>query len=420
MPTGTRRREFMSEFTRVEETFDAGKNWTTVASPVPFIRMGSQVTDSEGHRRLKSGAWDGGGPFYTSVVKRSFPTRKIQIASGSDPDRIIRGEFGTPFSDSMIPAQYSGVGPELFRSKDTSDLDSYGADAIALCSPTNPNANLGVAISEAYREGLPQLVGIPTWRQRTEKAKAAGSEFLNAEFGWMPLIKDVTDTASSVTGARDILKQYSRDSGRNVRREFTFPVETSEEDYSVGEGRANRGFNDGLPYPGYWAGIFGPGQITQSRKVETRRWFSGAFTYALPDQDDSWNGMHRNAADAEKLFGIGPDMTPEILWELTPWSWAADWFTNAQSVIHNVDSFALQGLIMRYGYMMEEHTVTLTNRFSSKGASPLLDLTSLPPSSITFRSKVRRVANPFGFGVTFDGLSPTQIAIAVALGIVLL
>jgi hypothetical protein len=115
----------------------------------------------------------------------------------------------------------------------------------------------------------------------------------------------------------------------------------------------------------------------------------------------------------DKLFGSA--LTPDLMWELTPWTWAIDWFSNAGDVLNNVTAFKLAGLVMRYGYIMEESIENRTYEMPSTGYSSLTG--TLPPSSYTKIVKRRRDANPFGFGLTWEGLSPTQLAITAALGI---
>jgi len=51
----------------------------------------------------------------------------------------------------------------------------------------------------------------------------ASSDWLNANFGWLPLAKDVKDLIKSLKTANAGIKQLVRDSGRNVRRRFSFP-----------------------------------------------------------------------------------------------------------------------------------------------------------------------------------------------------
>jgi hypothetical protein len=121
--------------------------------------------------------------------------------------------------------------------------------------------------------------------------------------------------------------------------------------------------------------------------------------------------------EAGHLYGT--TITPDVLWELTPWSWAVDWFTNAGDVINNVTNFSQFGLIMQYGYMMETYSTKILNTLDRSGLLGHEDQVP-PPSSATIVSKVRREANPFGFGLSNSSLSLEQIAIAAAVGITLL
>jgi len=114
------------------------------------------------------------------------------------------------------------------------------------------------------------------------------------------------------------------------------------------------------------------------------------------------------------------------LWQLTPWSWAVDWFSNAGSFVKNLSSLAEYGTVLRYGYVME--TTTVTDTYSAgkvlfTPTDPSVLAAFKPPyptvAPLTVRTTVKKrvKANPFGFGVSWDGLSPIQLAIAAALGI---
>jgi hypothetical protein len=123
--------------------------------------------------------------------------------------------------------------------------------------------------------------------------------------------------------------------------------------------------------------------------------------------------MIRDALRAKKLLGIIP--TPSTLWNLAPWSWATDWFLNTGDVISNLTDWATDGLVMRYGYMMEHTIVRDTYTLTKPGlSSPGV---RVQPLTLVTETKMRRKANPFGFGLTWSGLSPRQTAIAVALGL---
>jgi len=126
-------------------------------------------------------------------------------------------------------------------------------------------------------------------------------------------------------------------------------------------------------------------------------------------------GAFGELSQARKILGL--ELTPENIWAITPWSWAVDWFTNAGSVIKNYQAFALDGLVMRYGYIME-HVVTKNTYYH---VGPILncwgDSDAPTPMCFVTETKKRRRATPFGFGLTMAGLTTRQKAITAALGI---
>jgi hypothetical protein len=231
-------------------------------------------------------------------------------------------------------------------------------------------------------------------------------------FGWKPLVSDIQNFASTVRNFDRILKQYERDSGKVVRRRYEFPEERSTSSWVEND-------NPILPAMAYPANLFKPApggasSVSVTEETVTRRWFSGAFTYYLPSGYDSRSATDRIALMADRL-GISP--TPDLVWNLTPWSWAVDWFSNAGEVISNVSDFATGGLVMHYGYLME-HTIKRRTLYQVKSGY-LIGNQHVPAGPITLvsESKVRRQANPFGFGVSWEGLSTFQASILAALGI---
>lgn len=376
----------------------------------------TQITESEGHHwpPPRGGlAGDLGGEFFT--------TRSYVLSDGCIRGRKFKTyERGYPWIQYHFDGDVSLVNPTnvsyppSMHSSNT-ELDAYGAEAIARCKPTNSVADVATFLGELYKEGIPRLVGSQTWKDRTLTAKNAGGEYLNVAFGWLPIINEVKDFAKAVRKADAVLAQYERDAGRVVRRRFNFPIEKTNSTVLVKTG------TDVTPYSNPSGGGLlwvGHGYLYRHREVTRRKWFSGAFTYTLPRGYDSRNALSRYAARSEILFGTTP--TPETLWNLAPWSWAVDWFTNAGDVISNVTDYVSAGLVMRYGYLMEhtivKDTYTLVNVETQDVTSPFLRSTQFPPLTLVTETKVRRKANPFGFGITWDGLSPFQISILAALG----
>lgn len=357
---------------------------------------------------------DVGSPFKTS---RSFVSdAKGRPAKGPLPTFDIRVDGRNFFGNGTLAVYHGPIlpvdpAPRHFPSRSfTSDNEMHqlGTTAIALCKPTTPEASVTAALGELVRDGIPALPGLSTLRDRTKLAKKAGDEYLNIQFGWVPLVSDVRKISDAIRKSDAILKQYERNSGRGVRRRFTFPTITVEEEFTPDTAGSPYPVGPPLTYFDDYTGV-----LTGQRTSVVETWFSGSFTYYVPPAKDYRSKTLRQAALANKLLGVYP--TPEVIWQLTPWSWAVDWFTNIGDVMSNISDWAAQGLVMQYGYLMQTKRTTDTYTLSGikpKGHGPLE--VSLSFTSIT---KQRVKADPFGFGISWDGLSPYQLSIAAALGL---
>lgn len=272
------------------------------------------------------------------------------------------------------------------------NLDGYGATAVARVAPTNPLVDLSSSVAELFREGLPSLPG---------RAGNPGGEYLNVQFGYLPLAGDAKKLAETARKHDALLRQYERDSGRWIRRRYEFPpiVNTTVSTSSTTP----------APLGGSVSGLVQVGQLTRAVTTTTKIWFSGAFTYHLPR-----NGWRRTVAELDHLYGIRPGI--DTLWELTGYSWLADYFVNIGDVTKNITAFQQDGLVMPYGYVMAE---TVTEHEETWNGPMRFDVWK--PTTITSRkvyiNQVRRLANPFGFGKKFGDLNGRQLSILAALGI---
>jgi hypothetical protein len=367
------------------------------------VWTGRQITTSRGHRKSHDGKYHEGGDFFSFHCQPEIPTRFVNMYAQKKFDHYF---YDGPLTVPHVPVTMGGF---LLPSQDSSYLDPVGAEAISIVDPANPNAETGVALGEILKDGRIPIPGIQAWKRRTEIAKAAGSEFLNAVFGWQPLVKDILDTVQSIQQANTIMGNYVSASGTDVHREFEFDPVISVKETVVGKGRADYG-NVNIPA---FNGVSPEVDLAVTEHKHIKRWFSGSFTYHADADSTPLQRMMGYGSEADKLFGLA--LTPDIVWELAPWSWAIDWFSNAQQVISNVGSFELAGLIMRYGYIMEE--TSIVNTYSMPNVALTGVTGTVPPARVAYTVKRRRAANPFGFGLDWDGLSPTQLAITVALGI---
>jgi hypothetical protein len=135
--------------------------------------------------------------------------------------------------------------------------------------------------------------------------------------------------------------------------------------------------------------------------------------YYIPEQSNTRLRIQRQAQEANRLLGLRPD--PELLWQLAPWSWLADWVTDVGALVGNYTSFAFDGLVWKYAYLMEHRQVVtkydLVGHRTYNGASPTCSAT------LVRESKRRVTSSPFGFGLDLDGFTLRQWSILAALGI---
>lgn len=425
--------------------------WIPNGAGVRSTMGGTQITESDGNRwpppKGEDPVVDHGSEFFTQkteVVTSKFPYSVLfthETGPASDPSRYYKFEgnwiancfkvhdnvsyFGAPDE----PLKYN-FPPDLSSSRKA--LEVKGAMAVAACAPGNRLAQTASAIAEILRD-MPHLPGVSLWENRLRAIGAIGAvgdEFLNVVFGIDPTINDVMSFLQGVDKVDKVVDQFIRDSGRNVRRQFVFPTEKSTTVDVLPHCYSPVGavqFTGAAGYTNNWfAQITGRGrpihETVRTRTTEREIWFSGAFTYHLPGGYDAHTKTGRRLLMA-KLLGAQPDLN--TLWQLAPWSWAVDWFLDAGTMVKNLQAKIDYGTVMRYGYVMEKTTTTDT--FSAGAVSGQLDTTFgsdakapypvVSPVTLRITTKKRIQANPFGFGLSWDGLSTVQQAIVAALGI---
>lgn len=401
----------------VERWNSSTQKWVSLlkaSGSTPSI-VGSQITDSESHQwpPPQGSHGDVGGPFYTSTrrahkpcSKHSFGITDPTYTSGPYTKKRITANF-----DISCPVELDAQNRPLWptaQNSNQSSLNALGATAISRCAPTASGVELSVALGELFREGIPRAMGARTWETRTLNARNAGEEYLNHQFGWVPIVSEIKGLAQTLKDSDKILKQYDADKGKSIRRNYSFPDEESSSFQILGAKMPDGiCIDSGMPEPSV-QGVWSKSTVTQKR-----RWFSGAFVYGAPIGSNAKSNSASLAEKADKLFGLS--LTPDVVWNLTPWSWATDWVLNTGDVLSNLSDFISQGLVMQYGYLMEETIIRVT--YSLRGATYHGVTLNVPDATLTVRTKSRTRANPFGFGVTWDGLTATQGAILAALGI---
>jgi len=283
------------------------------------------------------------------------------------------------------------------------DVEVLGSKMISWSIPTNPVVDGSVGLAELFREGIPSMIGSSLLKSKVDFLRGLGSEYLNFEFGWKPLVSDIKNAAKAIVESETILRQLQRDSGKNVRRRRHIqPTKSTEVNInSVGQ---PRGAADARWFGPSWS------RTTDSYRRDT--WFSGCYTWHY--DPGSLNEVSKIATQARLLYGL--QLTPEVLWNLAPWSWLVDWFANVGPLLHNVSAFQNDQLVLRYGYVMDRHQRSITVLANAK-PGPGNSLPELYNERYQVDWKRRVKATPYGFGVASSSFTIRQWAILAALGI---
>jgi len=349
---------------------------------------GYQVTFSHDIRRLGRG--DHGGPWLLEKVLNTYVYGYYQNKFG--PNSGYRGPYlptGTgPFDAYLLGALRSDA-----------SYSADGARAIAATEPTAPVFNGATAIGEAIADG-----GIPAtkpleaaeyWdeaRTKVRRAKAAGSHYLEYQFGWAPFVSDLRNLTYAANNSNRIVNNYYTHANVPIRRTFQISDDLTQETAESTNFLRTFGTRNIGSATHYW-----------TRSLRERMWFDGCFRYYMPMDNSMASRFKRYRAEARKLYGI--EMTPEVVWNIAPWSWAVDWCYDVGSIIHNWSALGHNGLVLQYGYVMhsQETSIDVTAKGSTWSTSVI--------------RKRRVAANPYGFGVSSSSLNGQQVAILAALGL---
>lgn len=385
------------------ELWDYGNTGPSPIKSTYNVTTLASLIDSRGHNVELLGKSNIGGPWRLMKHWRQVQTLELEPYYNSTLKRWYGGKFtGSP---RWLTTPNSAVAGSTITDLESQARDK-SAHAINATNPVKPEAETMTAILDTIKDGLPGFVGHTFWREGTTLAKNAGDEYLNVEFGWLPLIRDIQDFCKTVMSANSILANYERGAGQRTRRRF---------DVLGNPGTITSTTTQNLnTYPAMGQ-IFLNGRREDWTLDTNQIWFEGAFRYYLPE-----SGLARFSRLASRLFGTA--IGPSQLWNLAPWSWAADWFGNVGDVLANIQYLGSDACVLEWGYMMHHQ---MQQRISSH---TLVGRTAGHPQISpgqpynfavvdTIEYKTRIVASPYSFALTPAPLTQKQGAIITALGL---
>jgi hypothetical protein len=362
-------------------------------------------------KKDKGHAWD----LRTAEFKGDLWSFTLDVF-GNRYRTVINARPRTSIAGSRDPLTFAGTDVELAN---------YGALEYGRTAPTPDQISMSAIIGE-LREGLPALIPAflgtgtkrnfkSTLQRQTRRARDAGSDYLNVQFGWIPLLNDVRSIATALAVATAAV------TGNNLethRRRY----KPEKDDTITGSSSAlsviTREFSDDFETGGTASSVSlgGLGYRTWfSQRHEIEYSFEGEFV-RLPEGQKDYSSY---LVKLDELMRW--DITPMDLWQLAPWSWLVDWFFDIGGQLDAWNSATTNRILSLYAYAMRDERLTTTSVISDiAGVSEAY--TYQGPRSVFSQVKIRRrqrvKANPFGFTLDpLNQLSAGQLAILGALGL---
>lgn len=385
-----------------------------------FENKSFERVDSIGHPgwrnpRSRSGiARDVGGGFSVQRVEFVSKPAEVHLSSvnGTGTGYTYDGEI---HANVLGKVKLVGQLPSKISSLTLNDIGTKGIRN----NPVKPHGNLGQFLGELH--DLPKLAHLENFKSSASVfrglwhdlstnrglQRAVAKNYLNIQFGWKPFVSDLQKFFKSCLDADKVLRQLARDNGHSVRRRTHLP-----EDRTMSSTTASSYFTSPSLSSYLYAGL--QKQYKTDEYIRSR-WFSGSFRYFIPQMVDQpfWSLESNTQRNRLSRVVYGASMTPDLVWQLTPWSWLADWFGNVGDIVSNWTDIELNNLVIEHGYAMCTERTQTTWAVTAPFVGQTVSCTAYDLTEV----KGRAPATPFGFGVDLTSINASQATTLAALGL---
>jgi hypothetical protein len=247
-----------------------------------------------------------------------------------------------------------------------------------------------------------------------------GSEGLNIMFGWTPLIQEYANLIKTGMALERVIyyesfRRKRQWDGPNLRQDLSGTISLN---------NLNGVYQQScFPLAGEVTGTstgYGIQYQQQAELIALEDYhFSSKYT-GLAKAGRRANSFGDQAMDVVKRMGLVDD--PELLWDLTPYSWLVDWFSTMGESLANAHVYSpLSGKYTAdYAYLTTKQSVSVSGTLLRRITPITGDVKSHSLTSASSMQnsvgKWRARATPFGFGLQLGSLSASQFAVLVALG----
>lgn len=371
-----------------------------------------------------------GGPF--ASYKSEYPWYQVQANTvrfrkvGQIIHKYEGGFVPSSFGGDAIPyADCLNVGISgPYSGPDFNDPSQYGAEAYKKFRPKTSGFDAATFLGEL--RDLPGMMksaakkfdsvyqAMGGKKSDLFMPKTLAGDYLEYNFGWVPFLSDLSKLYKTYKNYDGILRRLRRQNNQWVRK-GGIVLET-------GEVTNRESIEGNAPYvwpsppsallvyphagkPSKW------GHTTLETQQSQEIWFEGSFKYHIPGFNNVGAAKFSKVRNFMQVYGLR--ISPSVIYNLTPWSWLADYFGNLGDVIDNVTARTMDRLVSRYAYLMSR---TRRKRLNSSQVY-FFDGTADMLWSQSIDAKCRISASPFGFNLKAENLSAYQWSILGALGL---
>lgn len=396
---GSRKRGKNSSFLR--KNYDCGGDFSMYGTYDWSNVQGRGIYTGQGDYTIDS--YDGG---WLPI----WPDYDVSNASlaGTGITGKFSGEFGT--ASEQGPAAWKKFKPKLY----VADMGQFFGEIRETLPMLQQTARI-------FSEQFLSAFGT-SFRHAKSMSKEMSGQWLNLQFGYVPFVSDLVKCLHKAGSLNTKLAQCKRDNGQWVRRSGV--VGSTEENPTTVRTIIDTGLSGETPlinprnfFTGgtmwNWGSRYGKdirAYYTYTEKYRT--WFVGCFRYFVPSFDYPEEGIE-SVLNFTRMFGIR--ITPTLIWNLTPWSWLADWVGNIGDNIDNFSTSWDANMAAKYAYIMKTMSGEATIQATLRCGAPIKEVSGLSWSR-GFVVKTRRHANQFGFTLDWPSFSQYQWSILAALG----
>ena len=379
---------------------------------------------------------------WNNPVPSSAPRLLLNGSYVSDTVGAFIPDMGTFFRDkgATLLSPNTSYNPSTLA---PNGLDRVGSSSRMIndMNPYSNQASFLATATELLRGDIPQL--LPKLRKHRDQilrlkkefktykqaAKFIGQQSLNVQFGWAPIMRDIAAGIELLISIDRAL--FPSDSTRRRRKRVIFEASHLTDrsvDWCIAPHLTDRysGWSPGPSQTALWNSR-SPSGFVQRASLATHLairgtadvWTTAKFRTGLSPNAVS-NGYLDRGIDL-----LGLRLTPEVVWELTPWSWLIDWFSNTGTIIANVSTLGATNALLNYAYS------TLRYRFSCSYNAVRPNIPETPYFGMSgftgykgqigfleeYDMKIRGSASPFGFSVSTEALTGGQWGILASLGL---